>query len=119
MTNNDIQALELTINQAKEKIAFKDALEKLESNGNFKKIVLEGYFKDEAIRLVHLKNDPSANNPAIQEKIMKNIDAIGVFRQYLLNIQHTGIMAQKAIIEAEETKNEIYIEEATISNEVA
>ena len=57
MIDNQVEEIELEINQAKEKVALKDSLEKLIKNRDFKKVITEGYFEQEAIRLVLLKAD--------------------------------------------------------------
>ena len=49
---SDIEQVELSLEHAKEIVARRDKAHKLASNREFKALFLEGYFKDEAARLV-------------------------------------------------------------------
>ena len=55
MSNTQIQGIERNITKSVAAIERGIALERLRVNKDFKSIVLDGYFKDEAVRLVHLK----------------------------------------------------------------
>lgn len=108
--NNEaqIEQVELSIEHAKLSIDNKIALQRLTNNKDFEKIILEGYFKDEASRLVLLKADPSMDN--FQALIDKQIIAVGQFRQYLATIMVLGTQAEKAIADDEETREELLAE---------
>lgn len=107
---NDLQAVEVSIEDAKEKIRKRDALKKLIDLPQFKEIVDEGYFKEEAVRLVHLKADYNMQDPQQQEFVIKAIDAIGVFRGYLSRIFQQGNSAENALKEYEATREEMLAE---------
>lgn len=83
------------------------SLEKLRSNREFKKVILDGYFKDEAIRLVHLKSDPSMQTPEKQDAIIRSIDAIGSLVSYFRVVEQFASIAAKDI-----ELNEVTIQEA-------
>jgi hypothetical protein len=111
MSNNTIQEIERNIKQAKSLVESGDALERLKSNKDFKKIVLEGFFEKEAIRLVHLKADQNMQHVDIQKSIVSQMDAIGVLHQYFNTILIQANQASKAIAADEETRDELLAEE--------
>lgn len=107
----DLQEVEVSIDYAKKCIATRDALEKLTNNPQFKEIVLDGYFKEEAIRLVLLKSDPEMGDDASQKQIINGIDAIGAFRSYLRVIMQHGANMEKTLKADEATREEILSEQ--------
>ena len=111
MINETIQAIEENIKQAKKIVDIGDALERLRGNRDFKKVVLEGYFEQEAIRLVHLKSDQNVQSPDMQKSILAQIDAIGSLSQYFGTVLHKASIARKAIASDEEARDEILSEE--------
>ncbi len=101
---SDMSELEISIDQAKQTIALKNSLDRLSVDPNFIRVIINGYFKDEASRLVLLKADPSMTGKDDQEIINKSIDAIGYFRLYLRTVIQRGLMAEKALVDDEETR---------------
>lgn len=112
MSRNDIQEIELNIKEAQKMVDLGKSLDRLYSNKDFKKVFLEGYFKDEAVRLVHLKSDPSMQKVEYQTAIVKNMDAIGAVRSYFDMLNHQAQMAKQAIDAGEEALEELRTEEA-------
>jgi len=106
--NNDIAELELNIETAKELMQQRDALLRLNDNHDFKKIIAKGYFEDEAIRLAHCTADPNQKNH--RDEIMISLQAISVLKQHLHYIIVMGNNAEQAMLEAEETLDEIRAE---------
>ena len=106
-TAEQIEALEISIEQTKEAIAMLDALKALEKNKHFKKLISEGYFRDEASRLVLLKADPSMASPEHQKLLEDSIIACGHFRQYLSSVYQLGNMAAQALLSDEATREEL------------
>ena len=98
----DINQLEMSIEAAKELIKLAEACERLKENKDFKSLILDGYFKEHAIRLVMLRGDTNVPDD-IQAKILKDIDAIGALRKYLQKISNDGNSALQAVRESEET----------------
>ena len=107
MSTSTIQEIELNIQQAKKIVDLGDAMTRLLSNRDFKKIFLEGYFKDEAVRLVHLKADFNMQEPERQANLIRMIDAIGITEQYCRTITMQADMANKAMQADEETRDEL------------
>ena len=103
---NTLQAIEKSIEQAKETAELGRALERLRSNRDFKQIVISGYFDAEAVRLVHLKADPGMQKAESQASILKQMDAIGSFSSYLSTILHQASLAEKAVEAGEADKED-------------
>lgn len=102
-----IEQLDEAIQDARVNIELGLALVRLQSNPDFKKVIKEGYFKEEAIRLVHLKSEPSMQSPNHQAAILSQIDAIGTLAQYFHTLQHLSMMASRTVEEAETMRVEI------------
>jgi hypothetical protein len=103
------QEIELEITQAQELVRLGEALERLYANADFQAIIGKGYFQDEAIRLVHLKGDPTPSNqtPEMQASIVKEIDAIASLAWYFRKVLAQAQGAREAIQESEEFLEEI------------
>lgn len=111
MSNATIQAIEENIKQAQKFVEAGEALERLKSNRDFKRVVLDGYFEREAVRLVHLKSDQNFQSTEMQKAIIAQIDAIGAVSQYFSTVLHKAAIARKAISSDEEAREEILEEE--------
>lgn len=109
--NATIEEIDLSIEQAKELIELGKALDRLLVGPDFKLVVLDGYFKDEASRVVLMKAEPNMQNPAAQADLDRQIIAIGEFRQYLSNIRWRANQAKMAITDGEAVREEILAEE--------
>ena len=106
-SSNELEAVELSIKVAQEKVNKLNSLEKLLKNRDFKNLVLEGYFKEEAIRLVMAKSNPALSADTEQDKIITSINSIGEFSRYLSNTEQFGRMAKAALKEDEHTREEL------------
>lgn len=113
MSTDTINAIERNIAKAKEVLEFSAALERLRGNRDFKKVVLEGYFEQEAIRLVHLKSDPNMQAPAIKQSIDDQIDAIGQLSQFFAAALQKSNMASRQIEADQEAIEELASEGLT------
>jgi hypothetical protein len=110
MSNETLQQLDASIKTAKGFVESGNALERLQSNRDFKKVVVEGYFEKEAIRLVHLKADPMMQTPERQASIDAQINAIGMFSQHLVNVGQFARQAAKSIADDEQTRADVLAE---------
>lgn len=106
---NDI---EISIDDARATLARKDALQKLMDTTVWQDIIEDGYFKEEASRLVLLKADPGMGKSELKQ-IDIAINAIGPFRQYLRVIMQLGMMAENALENDQQTREELLLEEAS------
>lgn len=84
-TEQQIQQVEISIEEAKRVIGLGEALKRLRKNKDFKAIVAEGYFHDEASRLALLSGTPHLD-PSKGSDIYMDIRSIGAFYAYLHTI---------------------------------
>lgn len=110
MSQHEIEQIELSIEAAKEMVSRGQAAEKLATHPDFKKLVIEGYFKDEAARLAVLSSDPNISEE-IRAHVMRDMAGVGAFRRYLSTLVQLGQHAAAEIAEAQETLDEIRAEE--------
>ena len=112
MSHTDaLQEIESSIKQASEFVDFGNAIERLRSNRDFKKVIMEGYFEKEAIRLVHLKADSAMQSNLNQTDIVKQMDAIGALNQFFLTKGQIARMAARSIESDEQTREELLAED--------
>lgn len=109
--STQLQEIEANIARNKEIVAKGAALERLKGNADFKTVVITGFLKDNAVRLVHLKGDPNMQQPEKQAAIQAEIDAIGHFASYLNSVGRFAAMAASSLAEDEATREEIAAEE--------
>lgn len=109
MTTNEqmIAQLEQQIKDAQGSLELGRALASLRHNPDFKKLMIEGYLKNEAVRLVQLKADPSMVSAIDQAAIVRDIDSIGAMGQYFRTVEMMGIRAESSIAGAEAAITEI------------
>lgn len=108
---NDLEQVEIQIDVAKRLRKMRDSYVKLSANKHFKDIIEEGYFKEEAARLVMAK---SANlTPEAHKAIDGMILGVGALAQFFEMIMRRGADMDVALQEHEETREEILAEEIT------
>ena len=104
----EIKHIELSIEDAKESVALRDAFLRLKENKDFKAIIDKAYFEHEPTRLAFLTADPSQFGTNEQAAIQRQIAGIGSLRMFLISLMHQGNMAEKAIESHEERLEEIH-----------
>lgn len=102
MSEQQIAEIELSKSQAESFVKTAEALDRLSKNRDFKRIISDGYLKEESIRLVSLKGAPEMQHEKHQASILKQIDAIGSLQNYFHGIYMQGDHAKALIEEAEE-----------------
>lgn len=110
---SQIEQIELNIKQAKEFVELGAALNRLMNNRDFKKVVLDHYFRENAIRLVHLKADHTQQSPEDQAGLIQKMDAIGCFKHFLQTVEFQADQSAKAIEADEEMRQTLLEEELT------
>ncbi len=75
------------------------ALKRLESNKDFKMVVLDGYFKDRAINGVSMLAEPSIKQQGQRADIMEDMVAISNLQYYFKMVKNLGAIAEDDIIE--------------------
>jgi hypothetical protein len=105
--NDQIENIEIEINTAKEYVDRMNSVFNLSKNRDFIDVIEKGYFEKEASRLVLLKADPNLQKPEDQASIIRSIDAIGHFRQYLGSVINLGRMMEKSLVDNVSTRDEL------------
>ena len=94
--NEELDAVQMTIEQAEQKIALMEDADKLMANPLFKKLITDGYLGDDAVRLtLHIK--PGEEN----KRVYSLLEAKAVFSRYFAFIVADG---ENAIYALEEHK---------------
>jgi hypothetical protein len=110
MSQQDIEQIELSVEHAKEMVERKKLALQLADNPAFKKLILDGYFRDEAARLAHLLSDPAL--PAEHREFVRNdINGPGALKRFMSTIVRMGDMAEREIADAELELDELRREE--------
>lgn len=112
MSHNEENEIELSMKEAKQHVDLNKALIRLSNNRDFKKVIVDGYFDKEAVRLVHLKATPHMQADKDQQGIIRDMDAIGSLVQFFRTIEHKSDMSKEAIRECELSLDELRSEEA-------
>jgi hypothetical protein len=111
MNQSEIRNIDIEIEDAKAAIRKLDMLKRLQKNDDFRGLVEEGYFKEEASNVILAKAVPHLREEKHQKVFDNRIIAIGEFRQWLSEVYTHGEIAQKALRDAEEVRAEIAGEE--------
>ena len=108
--SDTIENIEINIEHAKKYVNKMNSVFNLSKNRDFNDVIDKGYFEEEASRLVLLKADPNLQKPEDQASIIRSIDAIGHFRQYLSTVVSMGRMMEKSLMDDMETRQELLVE---------
>ena len=108
----DLEQVEIQIDMANKLRALRDNCVKLTASEPWKDVIDEGYFKEEAARLVMAK---SSNLNPEQMKLIDNMQyGIGALANYIESVMRRGAEMDQAIGEHEETRDEILAEEVAV-----
>ena len=106
------QEIEISIEAARDVVERKNKVAKLFENKLFKEIVEEGYFTNEAARLVSLLSESvDPDSGLIKEELINDMMGISAFRRYLLNVHRLGVQMEKQIAASEVELERIRIEQ--------
>lgn len=114
MTDVTIEEIELSIEEARSKVRLAAALNRLADHPDFRLVISDGFFRDEAVRLVQAKASPALQSAEMQTKVIGQIDAIGNLYQYFVKVLQQGELAEAAIRDGEEAIEEMVTEGATL-----
>lgn len=103
---SDIQALEHQIENAKAVVAQRDLMIKLSANREFRKLIIEGFCRDEAARFVHLSTEPGLNEQDRADSLA-TAQAAGHLKRWMNAIIMMGNRAEGDIIQCNETLEEL------------
>lgn len=94
MSSNQYQAeLELTADELKEYnyyVGMRQALERLENNPDFQKVILDGYFKDKAVNGVSMLASGYIKKNGLRADIMESLVAISQLQDYFITVKQLG-----------------------------
>lgn len=83
-------------------VGMKQALERLEANPDFQKVILDGYFKDKAINGVSMLASNYIRKHGLRPEIMEGLVAISQLQDYFITIKQLGAeMSEEDIAEIE------------------
>lgn len=102
LSQDPVQIIELTLDQAKEKLKDVDALDALMKNKNFQHLIKRRFLQEEPVRLVHLLQDPAFQTPEKQASLHKEMEAIAGLLSWLNGVQQLGEQLRADVSAAEE-----------------
>lgn len=79
------------------------SLERIEKNEDFKKVILEGYFKDKAINGVSLLATDHVRRNGFRPEVMEQLVAISHLEDYFITIKNLGANVEDIGEDDEET----------------
>ena len=115
MSQNEVEQIEITIAEARKIVEKGRLAQKLAANPTFKKIVMDGYFVEEASRLTMLYSEPTLPDN-IRAAVERDLNGPGAFKRYLSTLVRMGEQAEQEIRDGEQTLEEIREEEFVSSD---
>lgn len=106
---SDIQKTQASIDHCEELIARREQALRLYDNKDFKELIGEGYFVQEAVRLTGLLGDP--NDQMDQEAVMHGLRSVADLRRYLSGIVRLGNRAEDELEDHKDTLDELMHED--------
>ncbi len=103
MNRDNVDAIEIGMEEAKQAIKDRNTLVKLQSSTGYKQIFGKMYMKEEPVRLVGLKSVSSID----EDHVDKLMYGIGSLEQFLRMILEKGNQAELAIKEFETVREEL------------
>lgn len=91
--SNQTADTELTANELKEYnyyVGLKQALERLETNPDFQKLILEAYFKDKAVNGVSILANPGVKRNGQRPEVMEDLVAISNLQHFFIEVKNLG-----------------------------
>jgi len=110
-SEEQLNRIQISIENAKKAIELAQALQRLHDNPDFKAVILEDYFHEEAHRAVLLKSDGSMTEPEKQKTVDNVITSIGGLYNYFGKVYRMAEMSARAIEADQQTRQEILEEQ--------
>jgi hypothetical protein len=110
-TEQQIQQVEVAIEDAKQHVAFGEAMSRLEKNRDFQLVIEQGFLRDEALRLVGLTAEINLA-PAQKESVHASIRGIGEFKAWWRGRKVFADQMADTVVEYEEALDEIRADDA-------
>ena len=115
---HQMREVEVTIEQCEEQIEAAEALERLHSNADFKKLILEDYFEKNALRTVMMKSAGGHEGEREQKNLDNVLMGISQLGAYFHKIFSFGEAASRAMEEHKATREELLAEDMAGSDMV-
>jgi len=106
-----VREIEIDMETAKKTIALEEAMSRLYKDKDFKAVILDGYFKEEASRTVMLKAEPNMQDEIRQKALDNIITGIGSLRQYFRKVYQVAQMSLKSLEDQQQAREEILAED--------
>ena len=93
MSNPNQAEIELTAKELEEYnyyVGMRQALERLEANPDFQKVILEGYFKEKAVNGVSILASGYIKKNGLRGDVMESLIAISQLQDYFITIKNMG-----------------------------
>jgi len=97
-----LEMIEISSEQAKEKVELRDAVAALLKNKHFKKVFSDYYLKKYPVRLISLKASVSMQDEQHQKFIGNQLNAIGHLDQFLSYVEQEGNASERLINQNQE-----------------
>lgn len=107
MINQNAAENELTADEIKEYnyyVGMRQALERLEQNPDFVKVIMDGYFKDKAINGVSLLASNYIKKNGLRPDVMESLVAISQLQDYFITVKQLGTELPEEDYEDESTE---------------
>lgn len=112
MQKEEIREIQISIEEAEQMIEDLSRLNRLKENEDFKVLFMQRFLKDEAVRLVHLKQSPAIkDNSEAVEGIDTWINAIGVLVEFMRMVEIKGYGAKMSLDEYKEMLEQVEIDD--------
>lgn len=99
--------IEVSIAAARDAVERKDKIERLIKNPDFKAVFEDGYFKDEAARLVGLLADPEFESEEGRNRLLDDMMGISASRRYIVTALRIGRQMEAQIAASEDALTEL------------
>ena len=105
--DQELEAIELSIEEAKDKIAKAAALDRLHDNIDFKKVFLNDFLTDRVVRLTRLQASQGNQDERVQKYIANQLNASAHMYQYMVAVTQEGLQAKHDLESAYEEQTTI------------
>ena len=100
-----VKEIEMSMEAAKQKIEKAELLDRLCNNGDFKKLILDGFCEEHALGLISKRVSPNYQNEANKQYIEGQLTAVGHLKLYMQFVFQEGQMAKDSLEAATEERN--------------
>jgi hypothetical protein len=104
--DQQIEETELSIEDAKAIVSRGEKALKLADDPIFKELILEGYFKDETLRLAGMSSDPNISEE-LRKCVVRDLHGTAALKRYLQTMVQMSLIASNSIADYEETLEEL------------